>query len=73
MARACKICKDDKKKGLYHSQVFTRGGSTMILRLCREHDIEFFKMGQIRFMAKYGLRSPTEDDILNTDSGEDAA
>lgn len=73
MARACKICKDDKKKGLYHSQVFTRSGTTVVLRLCREHDIEFFKMGQIRFMAKYGLRTPSDDDFLNPESAEDAA
>ncbi len=64
MAKKCTICRNEKKQGSFLSRVFSRNGSTQDLHLCREHDIEFFKMGQVRFISKYKLQVKNDDDIL---------
>lgn len=52
MSKCCIICRN-KSTGHFAAQVFDKSGSLKELTVCRQHDIELFKMGQIRFMAKY--------------------
>lgn len=69
MAKLCTICRKEKKQANFLSRIFSSNGSTQDLHLCREHDIEFFKMGQIRFMAKYKIKVKDEDEILDDNNG----
>jgi hypothetical protein len=62
MARCCKICQKQNEKTLYQSHIYSREGKSYELILCREHDIEFFKIGQIRFMAKYCFKNSDDAD-----------
>lgn len=68
MSKLCPCCKDDRK-GAIEATIFDGSGNPVALYLCREHDLELFKSGQMRFVQKYQI--PLEgnliDDVLNTD------
>ncbi len=51
------------------SRIFSSNGSTKDLHLCRKHDIEFFKIGQFRFLAKYKIKVKEEDNDQDENNG----
>ena len=59
----CCIC-STKKTATHKAHVFTSAGTSVHLNLCQEHDIELFKLGQLKFCAKHRLALPnsTVDD-----------
>lgn len=63
MNRNCIACKSTASET---AKVFNQAGIEVTINLCREHDIELYKAGQIKFMAKYSVKieKSESDDIL---------
>lgn len=58
--KLCCIC-SQKKPASHKAHVFTNTGMSINLNLCNEHDIELFKLGQLKFCAKYRVALPKND------------
>ena len=69
MSKPCMICEVERPASVI-AKVFDRVGLEVTLRLCQEHDIELYKAGQIKFMAKYNVRL---DQQKNKNSNTDDA
>jgi hypothetical protein len=54
MSKLCYACKE--KPGLFLAKVFDLKGSGVDILLCRDHDIELYKIGQLKFVAKHNLK-----------------
>lgn len=54
--KRCKACqKTGKFNSASHSEyIYSTRSSTIMIKLCYEHSVEFFKTGQINFVNKYG-------------------
>lgn len=71
MSNLCPGCSENKK-GHYKATVFDGSGNAVTLQLCKEHDLELFKTGQIRFVEKYRipLKGNLLDDVMNAGSDD---
>lgn len=58
--KVCRVCSKNRK-GVHTAEVFNAKGSTVVLRLCRDHDIELFKKGQQKFIFKYQIDLPNQN------------
>lgn len=54
MSKLCYACKN--KPGLILAKVFDLKGSGVDILLCYDHDIELYKLGQLKFTAKYNMK-----------------
>ena len=69
MSKLCHACKD--KPGAFTAQVFDQKGSSVNIRLCRDHDIELYKLGQLKFVLKYQIKIQDQDsDAANITADE---
>ena len=65
MSKLCLACKE--KPGLFLARVFDQKGSAVDILLCQDHDIELYKVGQLKFVAKYKLKIRESEVADNTD------
>jgi hypothetical protein len=50
---ACEICKNNAKPPVLQNVIYHPNGKLIPINLCRKHDHELFKMGQLRFLRSY--------------------
>jgi hypothetical protein len=58
--KVCRVCIKNRK-GVHTAEVYDENGSTVVLLLCSDHDIELFKKGQQKFISKYQIDLPTHN------------
>lgn len=69
--KTCCIC-TKKKPASHKAHIFSNSGMGIILNLCQEHDIELFKLGQLKFCAKYRVAPGENDGDRNENLSESA-
>lgn len=70
MSKLCYACRE--KPGAFSAKVYHQNGSGTTILLCKDHDIELYKVGQLKFVQKYDLKvreasengKPENDDVL---------
>ena len=68
MGKKCIGCKQIIESA-FLAKVFNLAGAEVAIGLCREHDIELYKIGQIKFFAKYNVKlAEVKDSELEIDS-----
>jgi hypothetical protein len=57
MDKRCLICKyshiPHTEQNLVSATFYKNGSHHVVVKLCRKHDIELFKLGQFKFIAQY--------------------
>lgn len=72
MNKHCAGC-SEKKTVSYTATIFTSNGTPVTLNLCKAHDLELFKLGQIKFVEKYRIPFKNGDmleEVLNMGSDD---
>lgn len=58
--KVCRVCSKNRM-GVHTAEVYDEKGSTVVLQLCHDHDIELFKKGQQKFISKYQIDLPNHN------------
>ena len=68
MRKKCIGCKQVIESA-HLAQVFNQAGTVVTIGLCKEHDIELYKIGQVKFFAKYNVKlTPSRDTGLEIEA-----
>lgn len=59
MSKHCPACKSTNP-ALFKATIFDNNGTARTLHLCESHDLELFKIGQLRFTLKYNISLGTD-------------
>lgn len=59
----CKNCGKDSDNRLFLDYLYDQFGNTQTIPLCYVHSVEFFKVGQKQFVAKYSCLVPVMEDF----------
>lgn len=64
MEKLCVGC-SEKRRAPFKATIFTSNGAPVSLHLCKVHDVELFKIGQLRFVEKYQIPLKSGDILDN--------
>lgn len=68
MSKTCQAC--GIKPGSFPAKVFDQRGSSVSIPLCRDHDIELYKLGQLKFVLKYQMKIHEVDQDTSNSADE---
>ena len=68
MSKLCHAC--GVKPGTFTAKVYDQKGSSVNILLCRDHDIELYKLGQLKFVLKYQMKIHEVDADPNISADE---
>lgn len=69
MSKQCHACRD--KPGTFSAKIFDQKGSAVNIYLCRDHDIELYKLGQLKFVLKYQMKIRETDGTEGENSSDE--
>jgi hypothetical protein len=68
MSKLCHACQE--KPGTFTAKVYDPKGAAVNTPLCRDHDIELYKLGQFKFVLKYQMKINEADADVSASTDE---